>query len=257
MANATDLVTANETVRRTDEYIDRPSPAEASAKTYWPGAMVGVLATGYLAKFDDTAGMIFFGIVRDKEGKTVIPAGATAGQYDIPVQQPQRFTLAVSGVTIADIGKKVYASDDKTGVLSNAALTYGNFVGHVVDVMATGVALVEPYYDGIAANARYGVSRWLAATGAQTLTKFDLNKVVFVPNSAALTVTLPPVADTQAGDRLTVVKTTAAAEIVTLDGNASETIDNATTLTTMDARYDCVTLVSTGTEWVVLNRDLA
>ena len=37
------------------------------------------------------------------------------------------------------------------------------------------------------------------------------------------------VADTQAGDRLTFVKTTSDAAAATLDGNASETIDGATT----------------------------
>jgi len=256
MANATDLLHKG-TVRWTDEFINRPHASAVSAITYYPGAMVGVNTAGYVVKFDDTASLIFFGVVRDKEGKTTIPAGATNAEYDIPVQQPRRFELAVSGVTIADIGKKVYASDDQTGVLSNASLTYGNFIGHVVGVVASGIALVEPCYDGIAANGRFGVGRVLAATGSQSLTRYDLNKVIFCGNTAALTVTLPAVADTQAGDRLQIVKTSADAQAITLDGNASETIDGATTLATVDAAYDCVEIVSTGSAWVVLNRDIA
>lgn len=255
MANATDLVKKG-TVRRTDEWINRPSPAASADTYYYPGAMVGLTTAGYITKFDDSASMLFFGVVRDKEGKTKIPAGASAGDYDIPAQQPQRFQLAVSGVAITDIRKKVYASDDQTGVLTNGG-TYGNFVGHVVDVVSSGIALVEPCYDGIAAHARYGVSRTMAATGAQTITQFDLNKTIFVPNTAALTLTLPAVADTQAGDRLTFVKTTTDAAAITLDGNASETIDGATTLATVDAQFDTVEIVSTGSAWVVLSRDIA
>jgi hypothetical protein len=53
------------------------------------------------------------------------------------------------------------------------------------------------------------------------------------------------------------VKISAAAFAITLDGNAAETIDGAATLTTMDALYDCALLLCTGTEWIVLSRDIA
>jgi hypothetical protein len=185
-------------------------------------------------------------------------AVATQGDagHELDLHRPRYFELAIASIALTDVGKKVYASFDQTGVLTNGG-TYGNFVGHVVDKVATGIALVEACYDGIAGNKRYGVSKTLAATGNQSLTKWDLNKNILIPNTAAFTITLPAVADTQAGDELRFLKTTAAAFAATLDGNAAETIDGGATLATIDAQYDCAVLVSTGTEWIVLNRDIA
>lgn len=256
MANATDIVKKG-VVRWSDEFIRRSTETLSAETTFYTGAMIGIDITGYYAKFDDTQSMVFAGLVRGREGNPVLAAG-TAGDADLylDIQQPRRFELAIASVAVTDIGKKVYASYDQTGVLTNGG-TYGNFVGHLVDVVASGIGLVEPAYDGVAAHARYGVSRTLAATGNQTLTKLDLNKTILVPNTAALSVILPAVAGTQAGDRLTIVKTSADAEIVTIDGADSEEIDGATTLTSMDAAYDTVVLVSTGAAWIVLGRDIA
>lgn len=257
MANATDIVKKG-VVRKTDEFIIRGVETLAAETRFYPNAMIGVDVTGYLCKFDDTQGATFFGVVTQDQGSPLLPASTAGdGTAELRCQQPQRFELAIASVAVTDIGKKVYAVDDQTGTLDASTRTYANFVGHVVDVVATGIALVEPSYDGVAAHARYGVSKWLAATGAQSLNKTDLNKIIFVPNTGAYSITLPAVADTQAGDRLTFIKTTADAAAATLDGNASETIDNATTLATIDARYDTAILVSTGSEWVVLARDIA
>jgi hypothetical protein len=256
VANATAIVKKG-VVRRTDEFIQRSSATLASATRFWPNAMIGVTTGGYYAKFDDSQSMVFAGVVRNDQGAPLLPAGTAGdGTIQLDIQQPQRFELAVSGVAVTDIGKKVYASDDQTGVLTNGG-TYGNFVGHVVDVVASGIALVEPCYDGIAAHARYNVARTLAATGAQTLTKWDLNKVIFVPSTGAYALTLPAVADTQAGDRLTFVKTTSNAVALTLTGSGAETIDGSNTLATIDAQFDTAVLVSTGAAWVVLSRDIA
>lgn len=256
MANATAKVSKG-VVHWSDEFITRSTETLAAETTFYAGAMVGIDETGYYCKFDDSQAAIFAGVVRGREGNTVLAAG-TAGDaaLNLEIHQPKRLEIAISGVAVTDIGKKVYASDDKTGILTNGG-TYSNFIGHVVDVVASGIALVEPVYDGVAANARFGVARTMAATGAQTITKYDLNKTIIVPNTAALTLTLPAVADTQAGDRLTFVKSTSDAFAITLDGNASETIDGATTYAALDAQFDCVTIVSTGSAWVILNRDVA
>ncbi len=256
MANATDIV-KKRIVRFLDRFLKRSTETLASATRFYTHAMIGVDTTGYLCKFDDTQAALFAGVVRGNEGNPLLPAGtAGADALGLDIEQPFRFELAVSGVAVTDIGKKVYAADDQTGVLTNGG-TFSNFIGHVVDVVATGIALVEPCYDGIAANERYGVARTMAATGAQSLTKYDLNKTIIVPSTGAYALTLPAVADTQAGDRLTFVKTTSNAVILTLTGNAAETIDGSNTLATIDAQYDTATLVSTGTAWVVLSRDIA
>lgn len=256
MANATDIVKKG-VVRRTDEFIERGVETLAAETRFWPNAMLGVDTSGYLCKFDDTQAAIFFGVVTQDQGAPLLPASTAGdGTAKLRAQQPQRFELAVSGVAVTDIGKKVYAADDQTGVLTNGG-TFSNFVGHVVDVVATGIALVEPCYDGVAANARYNVARTMAATGAQTLTKYDLNKVILLPNTGAYALTLPAVADTQAGDTLRFLKTTSNAAAVTLTGSGAETIDGSNTLATVDAQYDTAVLVSTGAAWIVESRDIA
>jgi len=256
MANATDIVKKG-VVRRTDEFLVRSTETLASPTTFYSNAMIGVDITGYFCKADDAQAWTFAGVFTQDQGCPTLPA-ATAGSelLELRIQQPQRFQLSITGVAVTDIGKKVYALDDQTGTLSAAATTFANFVGHVVKVESTGIALVEPCYDGIAANARYGVTKVMAATGAQALNKTDLNKTILLPNTAGFALTLPAVADTQAGDRLTFLKTTSAAAAVTLTGNASELIDASNTLATIDAIYDTAILVSTGTAWIVLARDI-
>jgi hypothetical protein len=83
--------------------------------------------------------------VRNDLGAPKLPI-ATAGDaaLNLWVQQPQRFELALSGVAVTDIGRRVYALDDQTGTLSASATTYANLYGVVVDVVASGIALVEP-----------------------------------------------------------------------------------------------------------------
>lgn len=257
MANATAIV-KKRSVRRTEEFMKRSTETLASETRFYRGAMVGIDTTGYYCKGDDTQAWIFAGIVRGQEGDPLVPAGtAGAADLELDVQRPQMFELAIASVAVTDIGKKVYASDDQTGTLANTG-TFANFVGHVVDVTASGIALVEPSYAGIGSNEKYGVARTTAATGTQTLTRFDIGRTIFVPNTATLTVIPPAVADTQAGDKIRIVKSHASdTNAITIDPPSSETIDGATTLATLDAPYDAVELVSTGAAWVVLNRDIA
>lgn len=75
-------------------------------------------------------------------------------------------------------------------------------------------------------------------------------------SGGAYTLTLPPAADST-GRFLTVKKTDVAANAVTLDGNASETIDGAATNNTIDAQFDVMTIVSDGTEWHIVSSNIA
>lgn len=256
MANATSNVKIA-TVRRTDEFLKFPLTSHSGRTTYYPNSALGLTTAGYATKLDDTASLQFLGLVRGEEGKKVVPDTNNAGDEDIEVHQPFRFEGVFSSIARTDLGKKVYASDDQTFVIASST-TYGNLVGVLKERLSSTVGLIEPAYDGVAANARLGAARVLAATGAQTLTKFDLNKIILVPNTAALTITTPAVADTQAGDRLTILKSHASdTNAITIDPPSSETIDGATTLATLDAPYDTVVLVSTGSAWIVLSRDIA
>lgn len=257
MANATSIVKKG-IIDWDQPGMKRSAETLSAETTFYKHAMIGIDSTGYYCKFDDAQSAIFAGVVRGDGGNPVLPAGTAGdGTIDLDILRPRYMELAVSGVAVTSINKKVYASDDQTGVLSNSSLTYANFIGHVVDVIASGIALVELCYDGLAGHSRYNVSKFLAATGTQTLSRLDLNKTIFCPNTAAHTVNLPPASDTQAGDRFTFVKTTSDAQAVTLDADSGELIDAATTLATIDAQYDTAILVSTGAAWIVLARDIA
>lgn len=257
MANATSIVKKG-VVRRTEEFRQESSATLASETRFYRQAMLGRTTGGYLAKMDDTQSLIFAGVVRGQEGDPLLPAGTAGdGTINLDYQIPLAIELTITSVAVTDIGKPVYALDDQTGTLDASATTYANLVGQVVGVVGTNIALVELAYDGVAGNKRLGAAKFLAATGNQTLSKWDLNKTIFCGNTAALSVTLPAVASCPAGSTLTVVKTSADAQAITLDGNSSETIDGATTLATQDAAYDVATIVSTGAAWVVTSRDIA
>lgn len=256
MANATARV-AKKTVRWTDEFFQRPLKTLSSETTYYTGAMIGLNVSGYLDKFDDAGSFIFAGLARGREGNPVM-AAATQGDvgHDLDLHLPRYFEIALASVALTDIGKPVYASDDQTAVLDASTRTYANLIGHIVDRISATIALVEGNYAGVFGHQKLGASLFLAATGTITLAKWDLFKTIFIQNTAAQTINLPAVASCPAGSRLTFVKISSDAFAATLDGSGAETIDGAATLATLDADNDCATLVSTGSEWVVLNRDI-
>ena len=258
MPNATDIVKKG-LVRVTDTFRKRSSETLASATRYYTNALVGIDSTGYYCKGDDTQSWILAGVVRGNEGNPLLPAGTAGdGTIDLDVERVHTIQLAISGVAVTDIGKTVYALFDQTGTLDFSATTYANVVGHVVDYVSSGVALVELAYDGIAANDRLGAAKRLAATGTQTLSKYDAGKKIFCANTATLTINLPPVADVPAGRTLSIFKDHASdTNAITLDADGSENIDGAATLATLDAPWDVATLVSNGARWIVESRDIA
>ncbi len=256
MANATERVKKG-TVRRTDEFFRRQLATLSAETTFYVNALMGLSTAGYGNKFDDAASYVLDGVVRGREGNPVM-AAATAGDanHEIDLHKPLYLEIALASVAKGDIDKPCYAVDDQTATLDPSTRTYANLIGKVVDKVATSIALVELAYDGVAANRRLGAAKFLAATGAQSLSKWDVNKTIFVPNTAAFTITLPAVADCPAGSLLTFVKTTSDAFAATLDGSGAETIDGAATLATVDAQYDTVQLVSNGSAWFVTFRDI-
>lgn len=68
--------------------------------------------------------------------------------------------------------------------------------------------------------------------------------------TGAFTLTLPAVAGTQ-GKRYYIKKIDSTANIVTIDGNSSETVDDGTTAA-LENQYEAVTIVSDNTEWFVI-----
>lgn len=257
MANATAKVNKGTVGVLPAEFDKRGVETLSAETTYYINAMIGTDATGYLCKGDDTQSWAFAGVVRGREGNPVLPASTAGdGTAVLDVHKPVLFEVILSSVAVTDIGKKVYALFDNQVTLDASATTYANLVGTVEYKVATSIAMVRACYDGSMANQRLGGAKWMAATGTQTLSKMDLNKTIFLQNTATHTVNLPPVAQTQAGDFFLFIKTTADAAAVTLDADGSENIDGSTTLATIDAQYDCARLVSTGAAWIVSARDI-
>ena len=72
----------------------------------------------------------------------------------------------------------------------------------------------------------------------------------------AITVNLPAAADVP-GQQLTVKKVSGGVNAVTLDGNGAEEIDGSTTNADVDAQYDVLTIICDGTQWLILNQEIA
>lgn len=76
-------------------------------------------------------------------------------------------------------------------------------------------------------------------------------------SGGAFTITLPKVADAPTGKIYTFIRDGSGTNALTIDGDGSETIDGAATHATMDAQYDSITIINTGTEWIVIASKIA
>jgi hypothetical protein len=256
VANATDRV-AKGKVDVTDVFRTASVETLSAATRFYSHALIGTDSTGYLCKGDDTQSWLFAGIVRGREGNPLLPAGTAGdGTIDLDIERPHSLEVTLTSVAVTDFGKPVYATFDNQVTLDNSATTYANVVGFVAKKVATNIALIELAYDGVAANRRLMAAKTMAATGAQTLSKYDLGKTIILPNTAAYALTLPAVADCPAGSIFSFAKSTSNAAAVTITGNAAENIDGSNTYAAIDAQYDCAILVSVGTAWIIQNRDI-
>ncbi len=114
---------------------------------------------------------------------------------------------------------------------------------------STKVLIAPPWSPFFGHGGSYSSAKDAAATGTTTLTKRDVNKIVKVPNTAAVTMALPPVADCSPGDKFLFIKTTTDAFAFTLDGNASETINGATTLASGTSQWSAIAIQTDGAAW--------
>jgi hypothetical protein len=100
-------------------------------------------------------------------------------------------------------------------------------------------------------NSSYTVT----TVAGTTYTVLPSDYVIVLTNSATKTITLPAVATTQPGRVYQFICTNTG--VATLDGNASETINGATTFAmtagTVGGATGRCTIVSDGTQWFTLN----
>lgn len=215
------------------------------------GALVGRnRSTGYVRPL--VAGDDFVGVAYRQADNT--QAGHSAGAVDVRVYQSIDIVHAVAGLTQADLGREVFASDDETLTLSPAG---NSRVGRVVAIEEGELARVRCQPVGSRTGLSGGLPTLQLADANATLTLDQVNRVLVMANTASRTLTLPPVANVRAGGWLRVIKTSSDAFPIILDANGSETIDGVSALVTIDGQYDTALLLCTGSEWVVLSRDIS
>lgn len=225
-----------------------------ASQTPFVGSLLVRDTTGYATRLTSTnKGAPLAGIARDSVLAGDWDSTAADGEVSIEVWSGLFVAeLVISGVAIDDVrhARAVFATDEQTFSMTD---TTGTFVGRVVGLRGSNalVLVATSGHEGAAllAGAPRG-TRALDATGAQTLTTADLGKILTIANTASLVLTLPAAADC-AGQTITIVKTTAGLP-VTLDGNASETVNGSTTLTVLNSTYSVVTLFCTGAAWLVV-----
>tara|TARA_Y100000310_G_C20687045_1_gene819707 strand:+ start:1608 stop:2663 length:1056 start_codon:yes stop_codon:yes gene_type:complete len=139
-------------------------------------------------------------------------------------------------------------ADDGTEVESNK-IKWSFIKEKLVDPVKNLVDAINTAVDGAFDTVKTLFNSTSAKTGAYTVLSTE-NGVLFLGNatSGAFTFTLLAAATAGDGFRVSFKKTDASANALTIDGNASETIDGATTVT-IDNRYDEITVVCDGSNW--------
>jgi hypothetical protein len=113
-------------------------PVKASAHIYF-GSMVGYdEATGYFRAL--TAGDPFYGHAETEADNS---SGANAA-LDVPVMRdPYPVQVTLTGVSVEDMGRDVYASDDATTTFDPAGTSGANsYVGKVIRYVTTNTAVI-------------------------------------------------------------------------------------------------------------------
>jgi hypothetical protein len=129
---------------------------QAAVKIWHGGAVAVILGTGYATPLvPATAGHRFQGVAEE----TVDNATGAAGDKSITLRRAGICYFNQSGLTLADIGKKAYFSDDNT-----VTTTPGNILaGEITDVNAAGLVGVD-----IGPGVRAGLATSLVQIAAGT-----------------------------------------------------------------------------------------
>lgn len=126
-----------------------------------------------------------------------------------------------------------------------------------VSVVETPAAIASILAAVVANTTRVaGVKTLHATTASQPLLVADLGKLIIAPNTGAIAVPLPAAASCT-GRGYIIKKTTSDAAAVTIDPDASETIDGGANYAAIDAANDCIEIVSDGTKWLIIAKSIA
>jgi predicted RecA/RadA family phage recombinase len=167
------------------------------------------------------------------------------------------FELAKNTSDAVVQGQKLWW-DAVAGEVINAPALNAYFIGYAVNAELAATATVHVALAEFSEEGPRALT--LAATGAQALGVGDLaggDLSVFVPNTAAKTVSIASVAAIPPGTKLFVKKTSADAAAITLDPAGDETIAGGATLATQDAANDLAQFISTGAAWELMHSTIA
>ncbi len=180
--------------------------------------------------------------------------GHAPGAVSVRLHQDVDVVFDLAGIVMNDLGKDVSAVDDATLTLSPVGTSR---VGRIVGLEGAGQIRVrlQPLAGLCGLLENEPVVNLMDASAGLTLD--HINHVLLIANSAARALTLPPISGARAGAWIRVIKTSATAAAVTLDGYGAETINGAQTFTGIDAQYDTVQVICTGAGWNIVSRDLA
>nr|DAS71312.1 MAG TPA: hypothetical protein [Caudoviricetes sp.] len=123
----------NDTNRVFEVNNDSNAVALAAGTKVFQGSLIGKTATGYGRALE--AGDTAMGFAKDNVDNT----DGTDGEKIVEVKSMGKVSLFISGLTIADIGKDVYASDDNTFTLTS---TGNSKVGKIVRFEKSDYAIV-------------------------------------------------------------------------------------------------------------------
>jgi len=245
--------------RDVDRYVDqelRSLPVKASSHLY-KGAFVG-LSSGYARAL--TAGDAFAGVAYEE----VDNSSGSDGDLSVRVFTMGDFEHALSGASRANNKSAVYASADDT---LTATASGNSFVGHQIDVPGSNKIVLRiqttptPLAGGtmtgelVSAGIKHKVVTKASATNV-TIAASDLGGIILVTGTTASNLNLAAAATAGAGAWCAFLKTGASGAL-TIEPDASETIDGQANNAEMDAAYDTITIVCDGTQWLIAAKKIA
>lgn len=156
-------------------------------------------------------------------------------------------TFSDSALTSANANPVVA---DSSGRFGNIFLESGTYKVVLTDASDVEKWSADPVDGSLGASGAFTGTK----TGAYTVTVSDATKIIPVnTTSAAITITLLPVATATNGFEITIYKTNAGANAVTIDADGSELIDGVATLN-LTEQYESATLRASTTGWKIIAR---
>ena len=182
------------------------------------------------------------GVVKTDLAADELGAAYTEGIFDIDTATGT--TFIAGELVVWDVSASLAINSESAGLLDFA-------IGVAIAAKASGTLVTR-----VRLNAG-SYAKIIATAGAITLTAADADATIYGDTQAgAFTVTLPTAASMK-GRHLTFIRAGTGTNALTLDGDASETVDGGATVATMDAIRDTLTIESNGSAWFITSARLA